>query len=312
MKIFDTHCDTITKLYEDKIGLYNNNQHVDIKRMINFDGFIQFFAIWINPKRTKSPLEYFYDLYNNFVLQIKENEAYIEIATDINQAIKTINKGKAAAFISVEGGEVLQGDICNIEILHKLGVRSISLTWNHKNEIATGVEDEEYDEGVTPFGFRVIKEMEKKGIIIDISHLTERCFWDVLNSCSKPIIASHSNSKAVCNHKRNLSDEQFIAVSKLGGVVGINLYSDFLTDKDKSNIADVIKHIEHFMSLGGKNNIGLGADFDGIDKTPCEIKGIQDYDKILETLLRLNYSQEQVNKIAFGNYMNLMMTHYNK
>ncbi len=220
--------------------------------------------------------------------------------------MEAIKNGKVAAFLTIEGGEALQGDLSILRILYKLGIRSIGLTWNGKNEIGTGVG--ESDEGLTPFGIEVVKEMNKLGMLIDVSHLSPKGFWDVIEYTNKPIIASHSNAIELCNHKRNLTAEQFKAIVSNGGVVGINFFPYFLNNKGEASHKDIIKHIEYFMGLGGENHIGLGSDFDGIDKTPRDINGIQDIDIIFNALLQLNYSQAQVNKIAGGNFMNVIKT----
>jgi membrane dipeptidase len=292
---------------EKRQSLYRNNCHIDIERLKQYKAYIQMFAVWIDPKYySHNALKRTLQIIDEFLNQVEKNNKYISFVTNYQQAIETINKGKIAAFLSIEGGEALQGDLSVLRMFYRLGVRSICLTWNGRNEIADGVEEECTQGGLTKFGIEVVKEMNRLGMLIDVSHLAPRGFWDVIATSEKPIIASHSNSRVLCNNRRNLTDEQFEAIVRGRGLVGINLYTNFLNNNADANINDIVKHIEHFMALGGENSIGLGTDFDGIDKTPVGINGVEDLEKVFNLLLRLNYSQEQVEKIAGKNYLRLI------
>lgn len=307
MIIVDAHCDTITRIMELKENLYNNSCHVDISRLNKLGGCVQFFAAFIEPvycqayamKRAVQIIDKLYEQVDLY----KDNIALCFNHSDI---ISAVNNRKAAAIISIEGGEALQGDLAALRAFHKLGVRSICLTWNYRNEIADGVSDSSSGGGLTPFGRSVIKEMNNLGMIVDVSHISEKGFWDVIAETSSPIIASHSNAKKVCNHRRNLSDDQIIALKKNNGVMGINLYPSFLSNNNKANLKDIILHVEHITSLVGVDNIGLGADFDGIENTPEEIAGIEHIGLIFNELLKLNYSQEAVEKFAGGNFLRII------
>ena len=141
---------------------------------------------------------------------------------------------------------------------------------------------------------------------IDVSHLSEKGFWDVCEHSNKPFIASHSNAKAICKNKRNLSDEQIREIIRLGGCIGINFYPVFLTDNTYCGVCDIIKHIEHILSLGGENNLGFGSDFDGIDILPDGISGVEDYEKLINELLKLGYKESFVKKICSENFLNVL------
>lgn len=180
------------------------------------------------------------------------------------------------------------------------------LTWNNRNEIADGVDCTLTNGGLTPFGVEVIREMNDLGMIIDLSHISERGFWDSINLSKSPIIVSHSNAKKICNHKRNLSDEQIEAVGRNRGVIGINFNPEFLNNQGTATIKDIIKHIEYISSLAGASTVGFGSDFDGIANTPVDIKGVEDITKIIDELLRLNYAEEDVKKIAGKNFLRIV------
>ena len=178
----------------------------------------------------------------------------------------------------------------------------MSLCWNNDNILCGGCEGE--NTGITDLGKQTLFQMEKHRIILDVSHMSDKSFWESFENYSLPICATHSVSRSVHNHKRNLTDEQFIEIAKRGGVCGINFYPPFLCDGD-ADIDTVIKHIEYFMSLGGENHIGLGSDFDGIGVAPDGLENSADICNLLDRLLALNYSEETVEKIAFKNFKNL-------
>jgi len=180
------------------------------------------------------------------------------------------------------------------------------LTWNHRNELADGVFEQESGGGLTLFGRNVVKEMNRLGMLIDVSHLGEKGFWDVIECSKSPIAATHTNAKTVCNHQRNLNDEQIKALASSGGVIGINMYSPHLTDNSKATISDVIAHIEHVISIGGEDCVGIGADFDLIEDTPEGINGTEDMYKLFDELFKLNYPQRIIEKIAGGNFLRLV------
>lgn len=210
-----------------------------------------------------------------------------------------------AALLSVEGGECLNGELSILRQLYRLGVRSMLLTWNHRNLLADGVE-EECGGGLTEFGRLVVAEMNRLGMIIDVSHLCEASFYEVISLSSKPVIASHSNAGAICPHVRNLNDSQLKTIAANGGVVGINFYPRFLNNTDKANLDDVVKHIEHVCSVTGENHIGIGADFDGIDCTPDGLEGTQCIPALFERLEQLNYGTGLLEKIAGLNFMRVI------
>ena len=178
----------------------------------------------------------------------------------------------------------------------------MSLCWNNDNILCGGCEGK--GSGLTDLGAEVLSQMEKHKIILDVSHMSDKSFWDSFEHYSLPICATHSVSRAVHNHKRNLTDEQFTAIAKCGGVCGVNFYPPFLCE-GKATINTVIKHIEHFMSLGGGNSIGLGSDFDGIATSPEGLENSSNIYRLLDALLSLNYSEEAVKKIAYDNFKNL-------
>jgi membrane dipeptidase len=303
----DAHCDTITKLMEVDGNLLSNSCHIDIERTKKMGSHVQFFAAFISPSYCQAyAMKRAVQIIDRFYSEISKYNNDITLCCNYKGIIDAANSDKIAAVLSIEGGDALQGDLSSLRMFYKLGVRSICLTWNYRNEIADGVLDGSSGGGLTPFGKKVIEEMNSLGMLIDLSHLSEKGFWDVMEFTKSPVIVSHSNAKSICGHVRNLTDDQIKAVCKNGGVIGINFYPSFLNESGKATVNDIIKHIEHMVALVGYENTGLGADFDGVECLPDGIEGIQDIGKILNELLKLNYLQEYVDKIAGENFLRVI------
>ncbi len=308
MIYFDAHCDTITEIMEKEENLYSNSCHIDIKRSKDLPyKHVQFFAAFISPSAGHAyAMKRAVQIIDKLMEQIQIYDNDMMLCCNYSQILEALENNKIAALLSIEGGEALQGDLAALRTFYRLGVRSICLTWNYRNEIADGVGDASSQGGLTPFGKEVVKEMNSLGMIIDVSHLSEKGFWDVVSESNQPFIASHSNAKAICSHKRNLTDQQLKAIAEKGGVVGINFYPPFLSDSGDADINDIIRHIEHMAGIIGCDHIGIGADFDGIEKTPRGISGIKDVEEVFNQLAKLNYKEEDIYKIAGENFMELM------
>ncbi|MCI5604940.1 MAG: dipeptidase, partial [Clostridia bacterium] len=281
--VFDAHCDTLCYMHDLRKNINRNNCHVDMERMERYKSYTQVFACFIDPVYKSCALERCLNLIDTFH--------------------NNLPKG---AILSIESGEPIT-NLGVLRNLHRLGVRIIALTWNFSNHIAAGADEIDEMRGLTRFGRQVVKEMNRLGIFADVSHLNDKSFYDVAECAGLPLIATHSNSRRVCNHRRNLTDNQFRIICRTGGCVGINFYPKFLNDRNSADIDDIIRHIEHFMELGGENHIGIGADFDGVDYLPDGINGCEDTYKVFDRLLQLNYSEEQVEKISHKNFERVIL-----
>ena len=268
----DAHCDTLTKAYDEGCPLYKNNCRLDFSRLKQNGCILQFMAIWTKPEYTPD------DAYRRCLSVL--DFYYKSIKGDINTVISPQNicSDKLNILLSVEGGSILNGDIKRLYTLYKKGIRAITLTWNDDNCISGGIENDRT--GLTPFGREVVKEMHNLGMIVDVSHISQKGFWDTAE-ISDYVFASHSNCKSVCNHKRNLTDGQIKCIIEKDGFIGINFYSDFL-NKNGATLDDIKRHKDHILSLGGERVIGMGSDFDGMDKLPDGIKGAENMPKIAD------------------------------
>ncbi|OPX42489.1 membrane dipeptidase [Ruminiclostridium hungatei] len=307
MLILDAHCDTITTIMKSGEGLQKNNCHIDLTRLKEFDSYVQFFAAFISPEHARmGALRRTLDIIDKLYQEININKNDIMLCRNYMDITNAITNGKIAAVLTIEGGEALEGSLPSLRMLYELGVRGITLTWNYRNQLADGVLDGISGGGLTPFGREVVGEMNRLRMLVDVSHLSEVGFWDVINLSKSPVIASHSNSKKLCSHARNLTDRQLLALKQIGGVTGLNLYPLFLTDSGKANIKDAVSHIEYIVSLTGEDTLGLGSDFDGIDCAPDGLEGVQFYPVLLNELLKLNYSEALVKKIAGDNFLRVI------
>jgi len=306
MLIVDAHCDTAKSAYEQGADLFRNSFHLDIERLLQSGERVQFFAAFPDQNKFRNnALTRVLAIIDEVYRAQEQHGKQFAICTNAQEIGRAIREGKVAALLSVEGGECLNGELSILRQLYRLGVRSMLLTWNYRNLLADGAEVE-HGGGLTDFGRLVVAEMNRLGMIIDVSHLCEASFNDVLSLTSRPVIASHSNAGAVCGHVRNLNDTQLKAIAANGGVVGINFYPRFLNNTDQASIDDVVKHIEHICSVTGENHIGIGADFDGIDCTPEGLEGTQCIPALFERLEQLNYSTVLLEKIAGLNFMRVI------
>ncbi len=304
MIIIDGHCDTITTLMEKGEFLYKNNIHISIEKLKTFDNFVQFFAIWINDKYLESPLSHTIKAIDFFKNEVRINRDYIGIAYTYKDILNNLKRNIISGIITLEGGEILEGNIENLHMMYQLGVRGVTLTWNRKNQLGCTSADCSGG-GLTDFGKEVVKEMNYLGMIVDVSHLSKGGFWDVVDISKKPFVASHSNSQTICNHVRNLDDEQIKAIAKHGGLVGINLFPNFLDKTKKATVSTILKHIDYIMNITGENNIALGGDLDGIDILPNGFTDVTSYSLLYNEIVKI-YSNKIADKIFSENYLNFL------
>lgn len=311
MFICDCHCDTLTELYNKNASLYENEQHFDIKRQIALGGGLQFCAIYVPTEvfRYQGGLRYtlcLLDKYNQEIKKLHENGIdvlQVRTAEDAGNVLKH----KAATLLAIEEGGAIDGSLEALRCLYELGVRAMTLTWSNRNDIADGINEEATGSGLTLFGKQVVAEMNRLGMLVDVSHISTAGFWSVMETSTKPIIATHSNAKSLCSHPRNLNDEQIKALAQNGGLAGITFAGQFL-EEDWRNacIESVYKHIDYMLNLiGNDDHIGFGSDFDGISHPPYNIQGVQDYKPLIDYLSKY-YSDETINKITHQNVINLL------
>ncbi len=304
-RVIDAHCDTVYELMMQGGNLVENSLCVSLDKLTQYGGYLQFFAAWIDDKEAE-PLSLTLRLLDRMHREIKEHENAMGLVLSAMDAQCVLQQGKVGALLTVENGNSLEGELSNLQLLYDLGVRALTLTWNAANELADGIM-EPRGGGLTEFGKSVVIEMNRLGMMIDVSHLSEKGFWDVLSLSKQPVMASHSNARSVASHCRNLTDEQIRALSQSGGVIGLNVYPAFLTDHEGASLSDCMRHIEHILAVGGEDCLGLGSDFDGFSAPMAEgLASPADYVYLFEALKQQGYSDLQIEKLSCGNFLRFM------
>ncbi len=303
----DGHCDTLTAApgQNRNIGLISRHGQLDLPRMIAGGVNVQFFAAFISPKFKDWALKKCLQYIDDFYAVMEKNRPLVEPAFNADGIRKITAAGKIAALLSVEGGEALSGDLAVLRMLYRLGVRSITLTWNGRNELGDGVGEGDSAGGLSQYGRAVVREMNRLGMLVDVSHLSVKGFWDVAAVSGQPFAATHANCHALCKHPRNLTDDQIEHLAKTGGVVGLSFVPAFV-HPEQPDLDRLLAHIDHIASRFGIRCIGLGSDFDGMDDY---LPGLEDagcIPRLAEELLVRGYSNDQVSDIMGGNWMRLL------
>ncbi len=307
--LFDGHCDTIYESCTQGKPLLRENPggHLDLKRIRpQFAPYGQFFALFADTrgKGEEELEETFQTLYRRFQDELAVCEGELLHCRTAKEAEAAFASGQAAAFLSVEGADLLGCSLDGLLRAHALGARAVNLTWNRAN-VLSGSCVEEPERGLSPLGRQFAEEMQTLGMLVDVSHLSDPGFWDVMALATRPVFASHSNARAVWPHPRNLNDEMFLALRRNGGVAGLNCYAGFLgEDPDFDAIR---RHLEHFWALDGEDHVSLGGDWDGCDALPRGLEGgIAGLLDFYEYLLRNNYSETLIHKLYFQNLMRVV------
>ena len=305
MDLFDGHCDTILRCYMEGGGLRRQAGHLDLERRRGKGRWAQFFATFGSPEDMpgRSLWEVFLEEYALFRSEVDANADLVVFCRTGEEARAAFAAGKTAAFLSAEGAELLDCDPDKLRLAHRMGVRIVNITWNHPNALS-GTNAEEPDRGLSEQGRAFVKTMGELGMLVDVSHLSDPGFWDVMEVTDRPVVATHSNARAIFPHPRNLTDAQFTAIINTNGVAGLNMYAGFLGEDP--DFDTVVSHLEHFLALGGENNVSMGGDWDGITQMPQGMSGIQDMEKLYEHLLRRNYSESLLEKVFYSNLMRVV------
>lgn len=297
----DAHCDTLTKLADAGEHLWQNKGHLDLMRLCRYKTAVQVFAIWLNKMYYQNATQKTLSYLTYFERELAKNQDLIALVKNYDDILQNKKQGKCSAILAIEGGEALEGQISTLQMYYEKGVRMMTLTWNYPNALGDGVDG---FGGLTLFGKSVVKEMYDIGIVVDVSHLAEKGFYDVADF-GLPFIASHSNARQICSHRRNLTKQQLKIVKENDGFVGVNFYADFLTDNGKATIDDVLRHIWYLLDMAGECHVGFGSDFDGITKMPQNLNGVEDMAILLE-ILEKEFGKELTEKIAEQNFLAML------
>lgn len=321
MKVVDMHCDTILRLYDEGGNLLENEFNIDLRKMIKGDYLLQNFAMFVNLGEKDDPLTKAQRLIDLYYQEIEKNKDLIKPIFSYQDIEDNQRDGLMSAMLTLEEGAVINNDLAVLRNYYRLGVRMITLTWNYPNGIGYPnlISTKEYkdlyhintQDGLTDFGIEYVREMERLGIIIDVSHLGDAGFYDVLKYTTKPFVASHSNARSVCGVARNMSDDMIKLLAKRNGVMGINFCGDFLkasnTGGVRSCIEDMVKHILYIRDLVGIDYVGLGSDFDGISQD-LELKDASMMPMLKDALFEAGLKEEEIEKVFYKNVLRLYQT----
>lgn len=314
--IFDGHSDiwtdvTIRTLKGEKDIL--RKYHLDKLKKGNISGSI--FVIWIDPPYTDDPFKRTTEIVDSIKAELEYCKDSVILAKSYNDIEKAQKENKFYIFIGLEGLGSIGENLDLIDFYYDFGARHASLTWNEENFLATGARGNP-DRGLTELGKKAVRKINKNNMILDVSHLNEKSFWDVISETDKPIIASHSNCRALCDVPRNLTDDQLRKIAEFNGLVGINSFNEFVhKDMDNQNIEMLVKHIVHMAEVMGIEHIGLGMDYcDFLDDSSMSsfssqetsyTKGLEDASKtqnIITEMKKVGFTNEEIEKVAYKNF----------
>ncbi len=308
--VFDLHCDTALALLGKDMNstgsLRSNSYHIDLERASALPGYAQCFACFTTPFMEEwakiSPVTVFERELASIQREVAANKELISIAYSAAEVEENRRNGKMSAILTIEGPAGFGFDPALLEDLHKIGFRITTLGWNEKNPLAGS---HKTGGGLTDQGREFIKEAQRLGMLIDVSHISDEAFWNIMDITEAPIIATHSNSRTVCDVSRNLTDDMFRAICQTGGVAGFNQCAPFVGTKPDLDTA--CDHFLHFMELDpdGKH-IALGGDLDGCDELPDGFNGVQDYPRLAARLLERGLNESNVMDIYWNNAMGVM------
>lgn len=318
MKVVDMHCDTIAALYENKEKgwtLQDNGLHIRLDKMKQGDYLLQNFALFVCTENCEDPYQQALTLADCFDRQMALFPEQIGQVRCYNDILENQKNGRMSALLTIEEGAVCQGSLEKLREFYDRGVRMLTLTWIFPNEIGfpnfaisgDGKPDRTVPntkDGLTEFGFLFLEEMERLGMIVDVSHLSDAGFYDVASHAKRPFVASHSDARAICPAVRNLTDDMICLLAEKGGVTGLNFCPSFLNaQKDyPGTAADVARHAAHIIKVGGEDCLGLGSDFDGIP-THAELPGADAMPVLEDALAKAGLTARQRDKVMGENVL---------
>jgi len=296
--VADGHCDFLYGMWQSgyNIDTLRENQTIHLPYLKQGGVALQFFAAWVDSALKTPPLQQCLGMIDAYDRMLeKHGDIFVPFSRSFDPA-----SGRIATVLTVEGGEAIEGSLAVLRVLKRLGVCAMTLTWNSNNELA-GAAAAFGNKGLTSLGREAVEEMERIGIAVDVSHLSDAGIDDLLSSTSVPIFASHSNARAVYNCPRALKDAHIRGIADRGGVIGVNFFYKQLSPRDEAHIDDIVRHILHIVKIGGVGCCAIGSDFDGMTKYPEDLKNSAMMQSLLTALQDAGLSREDVERIAYKN-----------
>lgn len=316
MRIIDMHCDTLLEGWRNPEGsLYDGDTSVNLKLLKENDSLVQFFAIYISRSdmKTMDPYDIYKGMYAYFTKQMELNKDIIRPVYCVEDILKNKEEGILSALLTVEDAVFFDGKIERLQEAYDMGVRHIGLMWNYENSLGFPCRDDaaEHAKGLKPFGIEVVQKMNELGMIVDVSHMSEGGFYDVAKYSKKPFVASHSCARALCNHRRNLTDDQLKTLGNAGGIVGVNFERSFLKENsERATFDQIIEHLVYMKNKAGIESIGFGSDLDGIEDNG-EVVNYSGFTHLLERMEQ-KFTDDEIDMIASKNALRVMKDVFGK
>lgn len=309
----DMHCDTLTEItrrldQDPDFSFASNDMHIDLSKLKKGDYMLQNFAIFTYLKAEKNPVKHVLKNIDTFYRLMEKYHDDIAPVTCVKDIENNREKGKISAMLTIEEGAVIDEDLALLRDYYRLGVRMVALSWNFNNGLThpnftghNGYHTYDDENGLTAAGKAYVREMNRLGMIVDVSHMSDACFYDVYEMTDHPFVASHSNARGVCPHARNMSDDMILKLAKRGGVMGINYSADFVDENGQADVNGLVRHIDYIRNLAGLDVIGLGSDFDGIEHGA--LANASKLPELKQALLDHGYTSDDVDQIFYKNVL---------
>ena len=310
MRIIDMHCDTLIEGWrKPERSFYDGDTSINLKLLKENGSLLQFFAMYLsrNEMKTMDSYDILKGIYGYYQTQMEKYSDIIKPVYSAQDVLENEKKGLLSSLLTVEDGVFIDGKIERVQEVYDMGVRLITLMWNFENSVGFPCSDdpEAHLKGLKPFGIEVVEKMNELGMIIDVSHMSEGGFYDVARYSKKPFVASHSCARALCNHRRNLTDDQLKTIGSAGGIAGVNFECSFLKEgSNRATYDQIIEHLLYMKDKAGVDAVGFGSDFDGIDDNG-ELENYSGFTTLLERM-EGKFTYDEIDKICRGNALRVI------
>lgn len=305
MSIVDLHCDTISAIYQSGESLLENSYHFDLERARQAGVCLQVFALFASPAEGSNILRQILKQADYFHQQVDANRELVYLASSYSDIINAQNANKIGCLLHLEGADALGSDLEMLRLLYRLGLRSLGLTWNHRNLLADGVGEGEDGAGLSKQGRKVIQEMNRLNMLLDLAHAAPKSYYQAMEAFSGPVMVSHANARRVCNHHRNLDDDQLHVLAEKNGIIGVTMVNEFV-GQDSAKIDDLLDHIVYISDLVGVAHVALGSDFDGASN--LVMPGIEGYTEWVRLLAGRGFTNSEQEMILKDNAYRLFQS----
>ena len=310
MRIIDMHCDTLIEGWrKPERSFYDGDTSINLKLLMENGSLLQFFAMYLsrNEMKTMDPYDILKGIYGYYQTQMEEYKEIIRPVYSAQDVLENEKNGLLSSLLTVEDGVFIDGKIERVQEVYDMGVRLVTLMWNFENSVGFPCSDEPeaHLKGLKPFGIEVVEKMNELGMIIDVSHMSEGGFYDVAKHSKKPFVASHSCARALCNHRRNLTDDQLKTIGNAGGIAGVNFECSFLKEgSNRATYDQIIEHLLYMKDKAGIDSVGFGSDFDGIDDNG-ELVNYSGFTTLLERM-EGKFTYDEIDKICRENALRVI------